>query len=45
MPSASQFLQVSACKKLGEIEARVMTWAVLAILGKSPEGDLRVVRA
>jgi len=32
MPSASQFLQVSACKKLGEIEARVMTWAVLAIL-------------
>lgn len=25
MPSASQFLQVSTCKKLGEIEAHVMT--------------------
>jgi len=32
MPSAGQFLQVSTCKKLGEIEAHVMTWAVLAIL-------------
>ncbi len=32
MLPASQFLQVSTCKKLGEIEAHVMTWAVLAIL-------------
>ena len=45
MPSASQFLQVSTCKKLGGIEAYGRPYAVLAIFGKLPVGSLRVVRA